>query len=441
MNSISTEETLSYLATEGRPPYDFYERVRSRGGIAWDDQMKSWIVVDYDLVQTILRDDVTFAHPYTNMRAGDSYLKIRSNNPRSFQFMVGEKHRAFHKWWLIDLLSPRAVKQYRPVMVDGWIDTLVDRLAGQDGFDLVTEFSERVPMGVFAALLDLPRRDIPYLDHIKSLNDAIARFASVANSMQLEGETSQEAKRITYEAIKAAEELDSILAPLVRERSQGTGDDFISKLWAGGHVIFEDWNEVDTLDACRRLLFAGVDTTTHAINNAFYLLLTDEALRRQVAQGTPEIVDRFVEEVFRLDGSVQFRPRRVSRDVVLGSTPVKAGDMLTVAIIGANRDPQHYGCPHQVDLERARPTDHFAFNYGPRTCLGMHLARAELSSALVRMLARFPDIRLDPAAPAPSFEGFLMRSYRPLHVLVSSPMSDSTSSAIRNPSAAAGRPQ
>jgi hypothetical protein len=37
---------------------------------------------------------------------------------------------------------------------------------------------------------------------------------------------------------------------------------------AGGPAIFPDWNEADTLDACRRLLFAGIGTTTHALVNA-----------------------------------------------------------------------------------------------------------------------------------------------------------------------------
>lgn len=415
MPQAAAERPLSYMETEGTLPYEYYERVRAQGGLAWDATMRSWVVVDYDLVQGILRDDVVYAHPYTTMQAREAYLKVRSGNPRSMMFLSGEKHRAFHKWWLVELLSPRAVKQMRS-MVDAWIDSLIDRLEGQAGFDLVDEFAERVPLGVFAALLDLPQRDLPFLDHVKKLNDDIAAFASAANAQQLEGEGSADAKRIADTAIAAGEELNDILRPLVEARRDGSGRDFISRLWAGGKVVFDDWNDLDTLDACRRLLFAGIDTTTHAICNAFHMLLSDDALRAAVTSGDTAILDRFVEEVFRLNGSVQFRPRRVMEDVEIGGTAIPAGTMLLVALIGANRDPGHYNAPDQVDLTRARPHDHFAFNYGPRTCLGMHLARAELASAVGRALARWPALRLDPERAPPAFEGFLMRSYRPLYV-------------------------
>ncbi|MDI1295488.1 MAG: cytochrome P450 [bacterium] len=415
MPQTALDAPLSYLDTEGELPYEYYERVRAKGGIVWDEPMRSWVVVDHAMAQTILRDDVLFAHPYTTMQAREAYLKVRSGNPRSMMFLSGEKHRAFHKWWLVELLSPRAVKQHQP-MIDAWIDQLIDRLDGRATFDLVDEFAERVPLGVFAALLDLPQRDLVFLDRVKALNDSIAAFASAANAQQLEGEGNEKAKRIADDAIAAGEELNAILLPLVQARRAGTGEDFISRLWAGGTKVFDDWNELDTLDACRRLLFAGIDTTTHAICNAYYMLLSNNALRQEVLAGDAKVMDRFVEEAFRLNGSVQFRPRRVMSDTKIGDVDLPAGAMVLVALIGANRDPEHYGCPNRVDLDRARPHDHLAFNYGPRTCLGMHLARAELASALSRGLARWPTLRLETTHTAPMFEGFLMRSYRPLHV-------------------------
>lgn len=417
MATTTAEALPPFLDTEGSEPYPFYERIRDRGGIAYDEGMRSWIVVDHALAQTVLRDDVLFAHPYTTMQAGDAYLKVRSGNPRSMMFLTGDKHRAFHNWWLIDLLSPAAVKRYQGV-VDQWIEQLIDRLDGRAGFDLVDEFAERVPLGVFAELLDLPERDLASLDRIKQLNDDIAAFASVANAQQLEGESSAEAQRITDAAIAAGDELNAILNPLVQARRDGSGSDFISKLWAGGNRVFDDWNELDTLDACRRLLFAGIDTTTHAICSAFHMLLTDDSLRQRVLDGGAAAIDRFVEEAFRLNGSVQFRPRRVTRDTRLGEVDLPEGAMVLVALIAANRDPAHYDAPDCVDLERRRPRDHLAFNFGPRTCLGMHLARAELSAALSHGLARWPKLRLDPDAPQPRYAGFLMRSYRPLHVRV-----------------------
>src|SRR3546814_572756 len=187
-----------------------------------------------------------------SMQAGGDYMKIRSDNPRSSMFMKGAKHRAFHKWWLVELLSPKVIRKYKADYIDPWIEHLVQGLAGREAFDLVEDFAERVPMGVFAQLLDLPCRDQTYLDHVKALNDAIGRFASVANALQLEGEASVEARRIADEAIAAAEELNAILRPLVVARKDGDSEDFISQLWRGGHKVFDDWNELDTRSEERR---------------------------------------------------------------------------------------------------------------------------------------------------------------------------------------------
>lgn len=408
----------SYWATTDEPPFAFYDAIHTRGGIVWDDAMKSWLVAGQDLVKTVLRDDATFVHPFMTMKASGAFMKIRSDNPRSSMFLQGEEHRAFHKWWLVELLSPKAVRQYGTDIVEPWIDTLLDDLDGKPVFDLAHEFAERLPVGIFAALLGLPVRTRAHLDWVKQMNDDLAAFATASNGLKLEGEASAEMDAITERAVAAGGALNDMLLPLIRDRRSGEGQDFISRLWAGGGRVFNDWNERDTLDACRRLLFAGVDTTTHLISNAFYMLLSDRALLQQVRNGGQDSITRFVEEALRLNGSVHFRPRRAMRSVELGGQQIREGDMLTVLLIAANRDPSQTACPHAVDMERKRPHDHLAFNYGPRTCLGAHLARAELATAVRAMLDRFPNIRLDDAAGRPTYAGFLMRSYQPVIVRV-----------------------
>lgn len=417
--SLAIEPGLpSYWETTDEAPFAFYDAIHARGGIIWDEAMRSWLVAAHDLVQTVLRDDVTFVHPFLTMKASGAFMKIRSDNPRSSMFLQGEKHRAFHKWWLVELLSPKAVRQYSPEIVEPWIEQLLNDLEGRAGFDITHDFAERLPVGIFAALLDFPDRSRAALDWVKQMNDDLAAFATASNGLKLEGEASAEVQAITDKAIAAGGALNEMLLPLVRARSDGKGSDFISRLWAGGPRIFEDWNERDTLDACRRLLFAGVDTTTHLISNAFYMLLSDPVLLDQVRNGGDEMISRMVEEALRLNGSIHFRPRRATSAVTLGDQQVAEGDMLTVLLIAANRDPSQSACPHAVDMERKRPHDHLAFNYGPRTCLGAHLARSELATALKAVLKRYPRIRLDRDKPEPSFAGFLMRSYQPVHVRV-----------------------
>lgn len=408
----------SYWETEGQEPDPFYDAVRQRGEVVWDDQMRAWLVVSTKAARTVMLDDSLFVQPYASMQAGDTYRALRLNNPRSFQFLTGEKHRAMHRWWVQDLLSPAWVARYRSSAVDPVVTQVLDELGRHDRADLVDAFAERIPIAVFAGLLDLPQRTWEALAPLKAANDRIADFASIANSLKLEASPSEETLAIRDRAVAAAESLNAYLRPIVEARRDGAGDDFVSRLWAGGTRIWEDWNEIDTLDSCRRLLFAGSDTTTHAIANAFHMLLTRPELRERVRPDDPDSVSRFVDEVLRLNGSIQFRPRRATADTELGGASIAAGDMVLVLLQAANRDPAQFACPHAADLDRPNIRNHLAFSLGPRTCPGANLARAELVAAVTEGLHRFPSMRLAPDAAVPRFEGFLMRSYRPLDVLL-----------------------
>lgn len=59
----------------------------------------------------------------------------------------------------------------------------------------------------------------------------------------------------------------------------------------------------------------------------------------------------------------------------------------------ANRDPEVFAEPDRFELERDRRRS-LTFSIGAHACLGMHLARAELSVSLELLLRRLPGLRL-----------------------------------------------
>ena len=76
------------------------------------------------------------------------------------------------------------------------------------------------------------------------------------------------------------------------------------------------------------------------------------------------------------------------------------GDLVTVSLAGANRDPAVFAEPDRFDVRRDNVGLQVGFAHGPHVCLGMHLARLETRVALERALDRLPRLRLDPARPA-----------------------------------------
>lgn len=406
----------SYLDTDNASPYAYYDAVNAAGGLVYDERMRAWLVSSADLIRDVMLDYQTYAHPYASMEAGQTYRELRANNPRSFQFLEGEEHRAMHTWWIRDLLSAKWVRQYRDSVIVPAVQQRIAALQGRESFDLADDYGEKIPITVFAALMGLPWQDEAFLTRVKSLNDRIAVFASRANSLAMENGVSAEDRAISDSAIAAGEELNELLMPIIRERQSGEHDDFVSRLWQGGRQLYADWNEIDMLDSSRRLLFAGSDTTSHAIANGFYLLLRDDALRAKVQAGDEAVLEAFREEVLRLHGSVHFRIRRAATDVQLGGQQIRAGQMVVTLLVASNMDASRYECPHQVQLDRKTPRAHLSFSYGPRVCPGSNLARAELSIALEMGLQAFPQMALLEGAPPPQFTGFLLRSWRPLHV-------------------------
>ena len=76
------------------------------------------------------------------------------------------------------------------------------------------------------------------------------------------------------------------------------------------------------------------------------------------------------------------------------------GELVTVSIAGANRDPATFADPDRFDVRRSNAQLHLAFAQGPHVCLGMHLARLETQTAVRRACLRLPGLRLDPERPS-----------------------------------------
>ncbi|WP_250005061.1 cytochrome P450 [Actinoplanes sp. M2I2] len=146
------------------------------------------------------------------------------------------------------------------------------------------------------------------------------------------------------------------------------------------------------------LVVAGHDTTVNLLGNAVVALLRqpeqDELLR-----AGPELIAGAVEEVLRLDSSVeQATFRFAAEDLDLGGVRIRRGDVVAVYLGEANRDaPQEDdGDPTLLDVTRPNPR-HLAFGHGIHHCVGAPLARMEASIAISSLLRRFPELR--PAVP------------------------------------------
>ena len=142
------------------------------------------------------------------------------------------------------------------------------------------------------------------------------------------------------------------------------------------------------------LLVAGHETTANMIGLGTLTLLNHPDQAAIVRDGDPVAVRSAVEELLRVLTVTHTGRRRVAlEDVQVGDTLIRAGEGVILAAEAANRDPEKYDRPDDLDVSRGT-NQHLAFGFGIHQCLGQPLARIELQIAYPALLRRFPDLRV-----------------------------------------------
>jgi hypothetical protein len=305
--------------------------------------------------------------------------------------MEGPEHRLGRK--LVGrAFDARAVEARRDAMV-AIVDALLDEIAQSRRFDAIADFAARIPLLIIADILGLPRSDI---ERFRTWSDDVGVLT------MLPARTPEQGKRLA----DSSSALHDYLLAAVRTRRAAPGDDLISEL-VSVRVDGRGLDDKEIAPLCLLLLVAGNLTTTDVIGNAIVLLFQHpEQLARLRAE--PGLIGGAIEEVLRFDPPVSAVARHTLEPRELFGCALPAGATLKASLIAANRDPGVFEDPHAFRIDRAA-RDHVSVGGGAHGCPGAALARLEASVALVRLFARFPNLKI--AGPTPrkvtyGFRGF-----------------------------------
>jgi cytochrome P450 len=141
------------------------------------------------------------------------------------------------------------------------------------------------------------------------------------------------------------------------------------------------------------LLLGGMDTTAGLAGNAFLHIATDDRIRERLATADAATLDRATEEFLRHDTPTQGQPRVVTRDAEFHGRQLKAGDRVSLMYASANRDPDKFEAPNEIDFDRPS-NQQVAFSLGPHRCLGSNFARVMFQVMITEVLRRMPDVRI-----------------------------------------------
>ena len=281
---------------------------------------------------------------------------------------------------IMGALSPRAIAGMEGDLI-ALVDSLLDRIATKDRFELIGDFASAIPVEVIGNLLDVPH------DEREPLRDW-----SLAILGALEPVISQEVFERGNNAVK---DFLAYLEILVEHRRAKPGNperDVLTRL-IQGEDNGERLTAKELLHNCIFLLNAGHETTTNLIGNGLVTLLDfPEQKKRLIEQ--PDLIKTAVEEMLRYESSNQLGNRMATDDIELSGVKLSAGTLVTLCIGAANRDGAQFPDPENFDVART-PNRHLAFGTGAHQCAGMALARLEGAVAISRFLKRFPNYARD----------------------------------------------
>jgi len=221
------------------------------------------------------------------------------------------------------------------------------------------------------------------------------------------------------EKMSQPHEVLAMVAPLVAARREDPRDDLLSVLVQAG-LKDEDGTTHQLSDPeinsfALLLLAAGSGTTWKQMGITLATLLQRPGLL-QAIRADRRLLKPAIDEVMRWMPTDPMFSRWVTRDTDFHGTRLPAGAVLHLCLGAANRDPARWDSPDEYDIYRkVRPS--FGFGGGEHICMGMHVARAEMTTAVAALLDRLPNLRLDPEAEPPRYIGLYERGVTEIPVL------------------------
>jgi cytochrome P450 len=255
------------------------------------------------------------------------------------------------------------------------LDELIDRmLAAGSSADLVADLAYPMAATMICDLLDVPMSDHPTFI---GLTDTVLDRAIPPEK-----------------ATAAAIELMAYFDRLVTRKEQATTppDDLFGRLI--GHEREGSLSHDELVGLATLLLLAGYDTMAQTIGLGVLTLLRHPDQLAEL-RADPSLMPAAVEEMLRyLTVNHAGLPRAATKDVVIGGQSIKAGDGVLVMLNAANRDSAVFAEPDTFDIHRTSLHRHIAFGHGFHKCIGLTMARIELSTVFTGLLARIPTLRM-----------------------------------------------
>ncbi|MCI3270070.1 cytochrome P450 [Streptomyces cylindrosporus] len=348
-------------------PHPLYRQWHAQAPVLWDPGIEAWLVTGYEEALTALRDAETFCQDWRRIGVDTppSLLSLQTLDPPEHTRV---RHLLLEGFKAVDLGELERTVRAR-------LDELLATAGEFEIFDFVSRVAEPLTLRTVTRLLGLPEPEQGW-------------FVPLSNTI-VDGMDASLRPECYEPGVAARSELTALVRDLLdSDLPEGLTSRAVERAPAA------DVDREVLLNSLRVVLQAGFQTASRFLVTGLLTLLRIPPEQRPVVA-----TDKAVNELVRYAGPVHVESRACVRDTVLGEQKVRKGEIVSMFLGAANRDPAVFAAPDTLRWDRT-PNRHLAFGRGPHACLGAQVAVLVARTVFGVLGTRHPRARLA-AEPVP----------------------------------------
>jgi cytochrome P450 len=357
-------------------PFAQYRWLRENAPVFWHEEPNGpgfWAVTRHRDVWNVDRDFQNFSSEPTIMVQDPLAEQQNAFGPYKMMLMMDPPQHTTYRRLIRDAFTAPASADRIPRM-QVLARQIVDAVIKRGECDFVSEVAGEMPSFVIAELMGLPLQDGRELYKLTEIIHTAPEAQAPGAGAEAVFKMFEYGRNVIAE--KRARPADDLATHLLQAEVDG-----------------KRLEDIEFLLFFLLLIDAGGDTTRNLLSAGLIALLENPEQLAWLKADLNVRLPTAREELLRYTTPVIYMRRTARRDTILAGERIAFGQKVVMYFGSANRDPEKFERPDELDLSRA-PNEHIAFGTGPHGCLGQHIARIEIDAILREVLTRMDEITL-----------------------------------------------